>query len=209
MTVRPPAGWLFQVIDVWNDHDYPNTEKSTWSSQCECFLLWSAIKSSFAPSSTYLPEIDRTCAHVPRGCVRVSLSPQLHASPHVFRCFCVWYCFFFFSSWRVRMSAESLCEMIMKDLPCKNMWLGRGERCKAKRETKRLKKTIEEMDSLKWRKRGLPCIAGSLLSSPLLSSPLLSSPLLSPTPSSPSVMDQMLGWVARPEVLPSPLCVLM
>lgn len=41
--------------------------------------------------------------------------------------------------------------------------------------------------------RGLPCIAG-----------LDSSPLLSPIPSSPSVMDQMLGWVARPEVLPSP-----
>lgn len=53
------------------------------------------------------------------------------------------------------------------------------------------------------------CCRNPLLPSPLLC-PLFSSPLLFSTPSSPSVMmDQMLGWVARPEVLPSPLCVLM
>lgn len=33
--------------------------------------------------------------------------------------------------------------------------------------------------------------------------------LSSSSPSSSSVMDQMLGWVARPEVLPSPLRALM
>lgn len=133
--------------------------------------------------------------------------------------------------WRGGVGRHGGGQMIMTKLPGYKCDCGWRE-LRNKGETE-FKKRFEEMDG----KRGLPCIAGSLLSSlllvsplrssprlcspllsssllisPLLSSPLLVSPrLVSPLlpPSSPSVMDQMLGWVARPEVLPSPLCVLM
>lgn len=189
-----------QMNEEWIPYTFPKSRIRS-STACEvvlCAVFLMSVLSYFTPLSLWAyVVIGGGCMHV---ISMLQMRPQLFVAVTVA---CVWHSYVLWEAGG--LTAQAVSEMIMKNHHRKKCdWTHAAFH--ASEERQRLKMTKDRKERLKLNE-GFPLLQES--SSPLLC-PLFSSPLLFSTPSNPSVMmDQMLGWVARPEVLPSPLCVLM